>query len=50
MQRFFKLSSTWPAKMLGFMTLIFLVWLSLVTLAALVGAFPDDNGVLRNFG
>ena len=41
---------TWPAKMLGLMTVIFLVWFSLVTLAALIGAFPDSNGVLRKFG
>jgi hypothetical protein len=41
---------TWPAKMLGLMSLIFLVWLSLVLLALLIGAWPDGNGVLRKFG
>jgi hypothetical protein len=50
MQRLFKLLRTWPAKMLGLMTVIFLVCFSLVTLAALIGAFPDGNGVLRKFG
>jgi hypothetical protein len=50
MQRLFKLFRTWPAKMLGLMTLIFLLWLSLVMAAVLIGAFPDGGGVLRDFG
>jgi hypothetical protein len=36
--------------MVGVITLIFFVWLLLVTVAVLIGAFPDGSGVLRKFG
>jgi hypothetical protein len=36
--------------MLGLITLIFIVWLSMATLAVLIGALPDGNGVLGRFG
>jgi hypothetical protein len=49
MQQFFHPFRTWPAKMLGLVTLIFCVWLLLVMVAVLMNAFPDGNGVLEHF-
>jgi hypothetical protein len=49
MQWSFNLFERWPAKVLGLIFLIFFVWLSCVTVAVLINAFTESNGVLNNF-
>jgi hypothetical protein len=44
-----ELRRTWPVKIAGPILVVLFVWLVIVTVAVLINAFPDSNGVLRNF-